>query len=457
MIRNSPVSRTLALLAVCAACAEGCGGSEDAGSSMCGPGTVEQAGVCVAAEGGSTGGGGSGGKASGGTSAGGSNSGGKAGAGGGGAAGAGGSGSGGQSGAGGSGGGGGGKQANGATCDGAGDCTSGYCKDGVCCESGCTGTCQSCGVTGSQGSCATVVGADDSDTCTGTFTCNGAGACKSKNGQTCSASADCSSANCKDGYCCDGTCTAACSSCNQTGKEGACSPVKGADDADTCATANTCDGNGACKKKNGQSCSSGGECVSTICADGVCCNSTCTGTCMACNAAGKAGTCSSISGQDVGTCSGTNTCAAGACKKVEGQPCSASIECVNNMCVPYYTDNDGDYYGTGSAGSYCYNGENFAGKGIHPGDCCDSDSKARPAVAPSNPCENAPTACGNWDYNCDGQQTPWAGYNCQLPANKVCGGTQAGWQGSVPACGGFATYCSGNNCTVCSSIQVRCW
>ena len=37
--------------------------------------------------------------------------------------------------------------------DGASDCGSGFCVDGICCNNACLGTCQSCNVTGSEGTC----------------------------------------------------------------------------------------------------------------------------------------------------------------------------------------------------------------------------------------------------------------------------------------------------------------
>jgi hypothetical protein len=51
-------------------------------------------------------------------------------------------------------------------------------------------------------------------------------------------------------------------------------------------------------KPNGESCSTGGECVSNVCADGVCCNRDCSAACYTCAAPGVMGTCVP---SDVGT------------------------------------------------------------------------------------------------------------------------------------------------------------
>ena len=45
------------------------------------------------------------------------------------------------------------KKPNGQACTASTDCGSGYCVDGICCSGTCTGTCQSCAVAGSLGSC----------------------------------------------------------------------------------------------------------------------------------------------------------------------------------------------------------------------------------------------------------------------------------------------------------------
>ncbi len=45
------------------------------------------------------------------------------------------------------------KKAAGLTCMGANECSSGYCVDGVCCNGACNGTCESCNLSGTAGTC----------------------------------------------------------------------------------------------------------------------------------------------------------------------------------------------------------------------------------------------------------------------------------------------------------------
>jgi hypothetical protein len=135
------------------------------------------------------------------------------------------------------------------------------------------------------------------------------------NGEGCSAASatSCASGNCVDGVCCDvAACTGACKSCNVTGSEGTCVLAKaGTEVAGSCSNGQACDGSGACKTKNGQTCTAASACASGNCVDGVCCDSACVGTCSSCNLAGRAGTCSPYpAGTDPqGECgSGTGVC-----------------------------------------------------------------------------------------------------------------------------------------------------
>lgn len=220
------------------------------------------------------------------------------------------------------------KKAAGQSCTTATECASGICKDGTCCTSACTGSCQSCA--NPSGTCNPVSSGDDADTCTGANTCV-SGACKKKNGQSCAAALDCASGNCKDNTCCSSACTGACQSCaNATG---ACTSVTNAEDADTCTGNNVCDGAGACKKKNGQSCAAQSECASAICKDNTCCSTGCTGTCQSC--ANSTGSCQTVTGaSDPDTCAAPNACdVAGQCKLLNGQACSSGAECVSGFCV----------------------------------------------------------------------------------------------------------------------------
>jgi MYXO-CTERM domain-containing protein len=75
------------------------------------------------------------------------------------------------------------KTAGGKACTSAAACASGFCSDGVCCNSACAGTCVSCKLAGTVGTCSPIlIGTDPENDCgKGTppclSTCDGAGAC----------------------------------------------------------------------------------------------------------------------------------------------------------------------------------------------------------------------------------------------------------------------------------------
>ena len=133
-------------------------------------------------------------------------------------------------------------------------CASGNCVDGVCCETAaCTGSCKSCNVPGSEGICKlAAAGTVVPGSCENGNACDGAGTCKSSNGQVCSAGATCASGFCVNGICCDSTCTGICVSCSLSGRMGTCSPRPAGTDPDnqcvggTGLCKSTCDGAGAC-------------------------------------------------------------------------------------------------------------------------------------------------------------------------------------------------------------------
>jgi alpha-tubulin suppressor-like RCC1 family protein len=155
------------------------------------------------------------------------------------------------------------------------------------------------------------------------------------------------------GTCCNDTdCTGSCMQCNSSH---ACVPAtNGPDPAGHCA--GTCDSAGACKSKQGQTCSATtGGCVDgTTCVDNYCCNSACTGACQACDVSGHEGTCSGVpSGAPHGTtrtcggCTGVSfvgpgTCSAGACGSTPApQTCPGGNVCVANACgTSCSTDSD---------------------------------------------------------------------------------------------------------------------
>jgi len=222
-------------------------------------------------------------------------------------------------------------------------CDTGYCVDGVCCSAASCGTCSRCDPGSSagsgSGSCTPVLSADDPDTCTGTNTCDASGNCKKKLGQGCSAGSECVSGFCVDGTCCKtSSCATECRSCADS--NGGCSALVTNQDDDNCNGTQTCSASALCKSKNGQSCTLATDCASNNCVDSTCCADACTTPCRSCG--NSAGTCTTlVTNQEDGTaCSGVNSCdATGACKKKNGQGCSAGTECVSGNCADSYCCN----------------------------------------------------------------------------------------------------------------------
>lgn len=111
-------------------------------------------------------------------------------------------------------------------------------------------------------------------------------------------------------------------------------------------TMGICDGMGACKKADGDTCANASECVSGFCADGVCCNEACTGECMSCSVAGAEGACTNLPyyQDDLSytdpvfmtpnvQCDSTSTCNGnGKCLKKVGKGCDMDADCISGAC-----------------------------------------------------------------------------------------------------------------------------
>jgi hypothetical protein len=241
-----------------------------------------------------------------------------------------------------------GKKMRGASCSEAKECGSGFCAQGVCCDAACDGTCVSCALGTSRGTCMPVpAGTVDQggkcadqggDTCGSNGKCDGAGACQKYALGT----------GCKDSTCPGGTTNfTPASSCDGTGTcvtppGSSCFPFQCgaavckatcASDAD-CAAPAVC-ANGSCGLKGrGQTCAGADECGSGFCAQGVCCDSACNGTCRSCALQSSLGTCSNVpdGGKDpmnrcldqgASSCATDGTCdGLGSCRLYDaGTPC----------------------------------------------------------------------------------------------------------------------------------------
>jgi hypothetical protein len=198
---------------------------------------------------------------------------------------------------------------NGAVCQAGAECQSTFCAQGVCCATACTGTCMSCALQGTAGTCAPVApgGSDPTGTCTdkGAASCGTTGFCNGSGGcAVYAAGTQCAAPVCVDdttaalARTCDGagTCKPAtpqtCAPFKCSGTTKSCISVCTADT--DCATGQVCNAGACGLKRLGQICAGDGECASSHCVDGVCCSSASCGTCQVCNLTGNAGSCQPV-------------------------------------------------------------------------------------------------------------------------------------------------------------------
>ena len=197
----------------------------------------------------------------------------------------------------------------GVSCVSATECASGFCADGLCCQTACGGTCQSCALPTSLGTCALIPAggpptkatqcpAENVSTCGLDGTCDGTGKCRSHQTGTVCKTGTCDSGSIVGIYVCDGagTCkpgaSAVCApfSCDPT--TNLCFPTCTSDAQ--CGSGRRCTSNGLCGLVGRPSCALDDECASGHCIGGICCNTDCAGPCRSCNLIGLEGTCSPL-------------------------------------------------------------------------------------------------------------------------------------------------------------------
>lgn len=360
------------------------------------------------------------------------------------------------------------RQVNGGSCWEDSQCASGFCADGVCCDKACSGGCDVCnaipgtctvrvkGSVGESPSCGAYLCDGVSGACPGTcqrdvdcgagYFCATGGLCQPRRpgGWACSVTAggNCQEAGCrecqdgltcKDGFCCSSACSGTCETCAAT--PGTCTPLRGGDDADTCAGANTCDTAGQCKRKDGQTCSAASQCASGHCVDGVCCNSACTGGCDVCNV--TAGVCTVVA---QGASGANPSCGAFVCN-------GSSPSC------PTSCGNDADC----AAGYYCA-ADGICREQKGQGTMCNANSGADCKSAGCRVCESGncvdgfccDSACGGSCDSCNGAELGWEG-----ATNGTCHFAPTGYAGS-PACVTYACDGSSALCATSCDSDVEC-
>jgi hypothetical protein len=195
-----------------------------------------------------------------------------------------------------------------------------------------------------------------------------------------------------------------------------------------------------CAQGKQQLCSTVGDWVDNQTCTFVCSSGACSGECVPgerrCGDVATPQSCNS-SGMWINEsgCGASSECiGAGVCKNVDGIDCTSSAQCVSDECTIFYRDEDGDGFG-GDPRSIC--GTTAPADHVsEPGDCCDIDDKAKPTNNTNYPDANA---CGNFDYDCDGEATlsATAVHTGCTGHQGPCSGTEGspGWSGGIPACG----------------------
>lgn len=110
-----------------------------------------------------------------------------------------------------------------------------------------------------------------------------------------------------------------------------------------------------------------------------------------------------------------------------GEPCADNSGCADGrQCVFSFVDLDGDGFGSGAPIGVCGSGApnvalalgaSFVGAG---GDCCDAGARAELVFPGQERYFTGPSPCGNFDYDCDGEETLMPVLSCTEPASVAC-------------------------------------
>jgi hypothetical protein len=226
----------------------------------------------------------------------------------------------------------------------------------------------------------------------------------------------------------------------------------------TCGTGLTCSKK-TCLANNGQTCSTGTQCVSGSCVDGVCCGSASCATCMACSNAktgAVSGTCAPILTGQVDTrctkappCGLDGTCnGAGACRNALSGTSCGTATCASGIAQPTATCNGGGtcttpptvactpyLCGTTACATTCTSNANCATGAQCSGGVC-------------SPCPGG-LCCSTGQVNCSGvcvtttsdvNNCGGCGIKCTAP---TAGTTSCAAGVCKPTCSAGATLCGG--------------
>jgi hypothetical protein len=125
-------------------------------------------------------------------------------------------------------------------------------------------------------------------------------------------------------------------------------------------------------------------------------------------------------------------------------------------CTYYYTDSDGDSYGSGSSQCWCAGGS-APYTATNNTDCYDTNADVNPGQSSYFTYQRGD---GSFDYNCNGaeeEQYLGSTSGCDWGIEPItCGlNGSAGWDGSAPACGGSGQWnddCDGSYDALCYAL-----
>lgn len=285
------------------------------------------------------------------------------------------------------------------------------------------------------------------------------------NGESCSASTECTSTHCTDGVCCDSACNGTCEACDVTDHAGTCTPHSaGADPDQDCtggaACETTCDGQGACVSCGLFGCDSTGDACLTTCSSTSECKDTAwcdTDTCVARKANGDpctdpdectSGTCAAGFCCET-ACDEPNSCSTGTCS------CAGVVCATDDACTSFYADADDDGFGDPAVSTPACKSAAPAGHVENADDCYDKNPSAKPGQKAWFTVERGD---GSFDYDCSKAEekqypslgseacvvcpicitTCFAAYGCGSPTNLCDSGPTQGFVSEL-VCGALGT------------------